>query len=210
MTQKINLNRRKKMMILALGVAIPLIVLGAYVAFWPKTIIYSGAQLASADIDYRVAVSEKVLIGTVKSIEVKVVKTNLYGNVTRGEPAVEEIETLYQFVTVDVDKYLVDKTGIYPAQVTFRDNVNGCFDLFEKKCQQHENAIEYKVGEKVLVMLANVDGDLSSAGYVSTYKIANDGKVQNKYSEDRGEPAKKLVDIEQEVQQAIERHKAKQ
>ncbi|MEO9296215.1 MAG: hypothetical protein ABI347_11540 [Nitrososphaera sp.] len=59
-------------------------------------------------------------------------------------------------------------------------------------------------------MLANVDGDLSSAGYVSTYKITSDGKVQNKYSEDRGEPAKELVDVEQEVQQAVQKQKAKQ
>lgn len=208
---KTNLNQKKKATIIGLGVAIPLVIFAATVFALPKTVTYTGSQLISPEnIEYRAEVSEKILIGTVTNVEVKPVTSYLYGNVTRGEPAVQEMQDLYQFVTVKVERYLVDKTGAFPQQVTFRDYVSGCYDVLEKNCVVAENSIEYKVGEKVLVMLANVEGDLSSLGYVSTYKLTSEGKFQNQYSIDEGIPAKSLVDIEQTVKQAVEKQKARQ
>lgn len=203
---KMNLNSRKKA-IIGLGIVVPLVIFAVVIAT-PKNIRYSDAQLAPQNLERKVAIAEMIVIGTVKNVEVKVVKDYLYGDPSRGEPAVQELESLYQFVTIDAEKYLMDKTGKFTTEVTFRDITSGCFDALQFNCIKYEHGVEYSAGERALFFIDNVDGNLDSLGYVSKFKIDGD-KVQSKYSEQKGEPSKKLSDFEAEINGTIEKQKAK-
>ncbi|MGH9879751.1 MAG: hypothetical protein ACRD5H_19145, partial [Nitrososphaerales archaeon] len=149
--------------------------------------------------------ADMILVGTVSNIEVRPETFLLYGNVSLGEPAAEEKRNLYQFITVNVEQYLLDKTGQHQAQITFKDYANGCFDALEKECAYGEYVIQYEKGERILIFTSEVEGQLWHNGYANTFKETADGKFQTPWMKEAGQPEMSLVELQLAVAQALEK-----
>lgn len=209
---KMTFNRKKKLAISA-AITIPIAVF-LIIAMIPTTTTYRNAQIGSTLLESQVENAEKILVGKVVNVEVK--QIDQFVEVPDDPQASFWTHDIYQFVTVEATKYLKDETGEYPKQVTFIDEVTGCFDWLKKQCQVSEYAIDYKVGDRALFILKGMDdpadgpldGQLSAFGYLRTYKIADD-KAQSEYEESHGKAPKKLVDLEKEIKQEVEKQKGK-
>lgn len=74
-----------------------------------------------------------IVIGTIKNVETKLL--DFYSTDTKFDPATSEPEVVptgrkipWKVVTLEVEKYLVDETGRYSDEVTFRTPANACVD----------------------------------------------------------------------------------
>jgi hypothetical protein len=202
------INRKKKVAISA-AIAVPIAVF-LVIAAMPSTITYKSAQFGDTSLEFSVSTAEKVFTGRVVSVEVK--QIDQFVEIPDNPEASFLRQDLYQFVTVEVTKYLKDETGENPEQVTFYDDVTGCFDWLEKRCQVHEHAIEYETGEKALFILERIDdpangpldGLLTTTGFVETHKIVDD-KAPSAFGNEDGKEPKNLAGLEKQIKEIDEK-----
>lgn len=205
---EMTITKKKKIGISA-AIAVPIAVF-LIIAAIPSTTTYRSAQLGDTTLEFSVNTAEKIFEGKVVNVEVK--QIDQFVEVPDNPEASFLRQELYQFVTVEVTKYLKDDTGEQPQQVTFYDDVSGCFDVLEKKCQVSELAIEYKVGEKAVFIVERIedpangplDGLLTTLGYVETHKIVDD-KTQSEFEKSQDKQPKKLADFEKEMKDIVDK-----
>jgi|GEM_PF-2474358 len=197
-----KMDRITKIIIgLAIAMVVPLVFVAAY-TFTPRCSVgeyyipYNQENLESGT-----TTSEMILIGTVKNVEVKVFDLVMRsGEFHSGDiPRAHAVEkALYKFVTLDVQKYLVDRTGKYSKEVTVRSFANECVDAFGNfSPMERDHYVKYGIGEKVLLFVAEeYKGTLYQSLYTFKFDII-DGKVQG--NEATGIPPMNLADLENKI-----------
>lgn len=128
-----------KAIVIGIGVSIALIIVNPSIS--PVKALYSKSCSTIFGFKYydkvgladSVAKSQMMAVGTIVNVETKVVDN--YQNVPQGlngtDARWERSGMIpWKVVTLDVEKYLFDKTGRYSDQITFRTPANECVDTF--------------------------------------------------------------------------------
>ncbi|MEO9296222.1 MAG: hypothetical protein ABI347_11575 [Nitrososphaera sp.] len=209
MNNKIIKNKKAWAAIAGVGFAVIAIVavLYAYTPFGAEVIQSRGYQYQPWNATWATSHSEKIVIGKVLSVETKIVDESFTStNTYTGEPLYNDIKTPYQFITIQVEKYLKDDTGSYPKQITFRDFGSGvAFVEGKKMFIESEDQTGYPTGERALFFIERVDGNLQSQGAIYKFVIKNDGAVQSTYWEKSGRTPEDLAKFQSEIQEIVQK-----
>ncbi|MGI0009635.1 MAG: hypothetical protein ACRD92_08450, partial [Nitrosopumilaceae archaeon] len=174
-----------------------IVVILATIAFLPTKDAQS--MLTPWDVARGVKFSKIIVIGTIQSVETKLVDESY--TISDGY---HELKLPYQYVTIKAEKYLLDKTKQHSDTIIFRDRAQGEGILDGKPISSNEDPVgKYKVGEKSVFFITDHLGELSSYGYMNKFDFVGEDEVQSKYFEmDEREP-KSLSKIETEIEEAI-------
>ena len=161
------------------------------------------AQLTPWDLERVVKFSQIIAIGTVQSVETKIVDESLTSPNTYdpNQTVYTEMKLPYQYITIKVERFILDKTGKNADTITFRDWGKGTGVINGKKALiTHEHMTEYKIGEKALFFMSDVNGELQSFGVVSKFNFVGNGEeVNSEFLKIQGKEPKKLTDFEAEI-----------
>lgn len=150
-----------------------------------------------------------IAIGNITHVESKVVDESyvLSFNATGYSENIVNI-TPYRFVTIEVEEYLVDKTGSFPEQVTFRDDTSGCSVVHGQRANvQMSNEVTYNADERALFFIDVVDAEEDTPedydeglynraeGALHKYVLKEDGTVSNMAMERHDAEPVRLSDI---------------
>jgi|SRR5581483_11677618 len=184
-------------------------ILYAYTPFGAEVIQTRGYQYQPWNATWATVHAEKIVIGKVLSVETKIVDESFTStNTYTGEPLYNDIKTPYQFVTIQVEKYLKDSTGTQPKQITFRDFGAGVAFVDGKKVFiESEDQTGYPIGERALFFIENVDGNLQSQGTIYKFGIKDDGTVQSTYWEKSGKAPEDMAKFQTEIQDIVQKQK---
>lgn len=171
------------------------------------------------------------VIGTIKSVETKAVdqyravhRVVNHGNysdleVVGYEPTGDKIP--WKFVTLDVEKYLLDGTGnYYPSakEITFRTAANACVDnstgeivslpssFASDPASDPDKSPKYNVGDRSLIEIHRLDnGELDATGNLKL-DIDENSFVKPDYRRGIDKPVR-IEDLEKEIAAEIEKLK---
>lgn len=159
-----------------------------------------GGEFHVLNIDHAIQDAYMIAIGTVKNVEKISVDESyvLAFNETGYKENVVQV-TPYWFVTITVDKYLLDKYGIFLNEVKFRDPSSGCAIVHGERVNLHyPDEVTYSKGETALYFIFDNNGNLQLEGETSKFLMEEDGLsswVMKKYD---GEPIR-LTDLETKI-----------
>lgn len=168
----------------------------------------SGGDLHLENVEQMIQSANIVIIGNVKNVERKIVDESytLSFNATGYSESIVNIIP-YRFVTIDVEEYLVDKTGSFSEDVTFGDDTGGCSVIGGRRANvQMQNEVTYNIGERALFVIYAVDaedtpGDYDTGFYnraegaLHKYVLKEDGSISNMAMERYNAEPVKLSDI---------------
>jgi len=166
---------------IVIGIAVGIILIMVNPAISPAKALYSKSCSTIFGFKYydkinlaeSVAKSQMMVIGTITNVETKVVDN--YQNVPgpNGTDVRRERAGVipWKFVTLDIEKYLFDKTGKYSDQITFRTPANECVDTFDILSAYSEYAPgtspQFNKGDKSLIEINSLENNelYSNGGY---------------------------------------------
>jgi len=128
--------------------------------------------------------SQIMVIGTVRDVEIRVVDWYQPATQQDARSSYSEKEAIglhdtgnkipWKFVTLDVEKYLFDKTMEHKTQITFKAAANECVDKFgmlsPEQNARPDASPEFHKGEKVLVEITQVP-ELGELHFDNGYKF---------------------------------------
>lgn len=171
--------------------------------------VLTGSQLLPWDTSYYTAQAEKIVIGNVVSVESTVMDDMFsYTDPDTGQMVSRVEAKPYYLVTIQVERYIVDKAEEYSNVLTVRDpHVKGVFFVDGQKMDViSEYSSEYKIGERAAFFIYRSDDGsaLETSGVTSKFSInENDATVQSLQQEKVGNQPRKLVDFEKEINEAL-------
>lgn len=196
------MNQRSKLVITGLAVSSALLI----VLFYAIDTCLIGSSYATGgdfhvlNIDHAIQQTYMIVIGTVINVE-KISVDESYAlafNETGYKEKVVQV-TPYWYVTLTVDKYLLDRSLTFPEEVKFRDPSSGCAILHGERVNLHyPDEVTYSKGERALYFIYDNNGYLQLEGETSKFLIEEGGLsswVMEKYDI---EPIK-LVDLEAKI-----------
>jgi hypothetical protein len=159
----------------------------------------SQAMLTPWEVEWGVKHSKLIVIGEVQSVETKLVDESF--TISDGY---HEQWLPYQYVTLKVEKYILDKTRQHSDTIIFRDRAEGEGTLDGKTLYSNEDPVgRYEIGKRSLFFIAESKEELFSGGFQNKFDFVNEDKVQSKYFEmDEREPIS-LSKFEEEIANAI-------
>jgi len=159
----------------------------------------SQAMLTPWEVERGVKHSKIIVIGTVQSVETKLVDESF--TISDGY---HEQWLPYQYVTLKVEKYILDKTRQHSDTIIFRDRAEGEGILDRKTLYSNEDPVgRYEIRERSLFFITESKEELFSGGFQNKFDFVNEDKVQSKYFEmDEREPIS-FSKFEEEIAKAI-------
>lgn len=214
---------------LAIGSVTAFIIL--YPALFPEVVCSSASGFKFYD---RLRIAESIeqpsdvmfVIGTIKNVETKavdwyhpVLEAVDYGNYTGleavgYEPAGYKIP--WKFVTLDVEKYMLDETGNFAKEITFRTAANVCFDnTFQRivslrssdPASDPDRSPQFNVGDRSFIEIHRWDnGELDATG---NFKLDIDENDVVVFDPRKGIDRRlTLVDLENQIMIEVEKFNA--
>lgn len=190
---------------IAVAVAVPLIYAGAS-AFAPKCSFHEFyLPYSQENTETWVEISQIILIGTVKDVEVELVEQIGHAEDPISGFGISRIP--YKFVRIEVDEYLMDKTGRNAKEITVKTWANGCIDASGNFSPiERADYVTYTAGEKSLLMIPDQseDGTLVQGLYTYKFDITSRNGIEIVKSNQAANIAEmKLSDLVAEIRAAI-------
>ena len=163
-----------------------------------------GNDLHFATLERQVMQNEIIVVGTIQSVETQLVDKSFSSTQEWAPGKRFEYQELvpYFFVTIDVEQYLLDKTGKFLPQITFRDLAGGS-GIYNGESMQmyYPYRINYTSGEKALFIIHLWDHDyFYSIGYQQKFSFFDDDKLQNQSFKKHGYEPFTINQINNEIE----------